>query len=99
MLEIVKGGDKQLDVQKHDFLQVRMGRDERPDFQRPERRVKVKDSGSWHTRSDSVIPARAGGLIDSVSLHQYQSTERRTILRSDLIAARAGARTRNCVFD
>ena len=32
VLEIVKGGDKQLDVQKHDFLQVRMGRDERPDF-------------------------------------------------------------------
>jgi hypothetical protein len=32
MLEIVSGGDKQLDVQKHEFLQVRMGRDERPDF-------------------------------------------------------------------
>ena len=32
MLEIVAGGDKQLDVQRHDFLQARMGRDERPDF-------------------------------------------------------------------
>lgn len=32
VLEYVAGTDKHLDVQKHDFLQVRMGRDERPDL-------------------------------------------------------------------
>lgn len=32
VLDLVAGSDKLLDVQKHDFLQVRMGRDERPDF-------------------------------------------------------------------
>lgn len=32
VLDLVAGSDKLLDVQKHDFLQVRMGRDERLDF-------------------------------------------------------------------
>lgn len=32
ILDIVSGADKLLDVQKLDFLQVRLGRDERPDF-------------------------------------------------------------------
>lgn len=32
MLERVSGADKTLNVHKHQFLQVRMGRDERPDI-------------------------------------------------------------------
>jgi hypothetical protein len=32
VLERVSGADKTLNVQKHDFFQVRMGRDERPDI-------------------------------------------------------------------
>ena len=32
VLDLVSGTDKLLDVQRHDFLQVRLGRDERPDF-------------------------------------------------------------------
>jgi hypothetical protein len=32
MMDIVQFGGSVLDVQRHDFLQVRMGRDERPDI-------------------------------------------------------------------
>ena len=32
VFDLVSGADKFLDVQRHDFLQVRMGRDERPDI-------------------------------------------------------------------
>ena len=32
VLDLVAGSDRVLDVQKHDFLQMRMGRDERPDI-------------------------------------------------------------------
>ncbi len=32
VLDLVRGSDKQLDARTHEFLQVRMGRDERPDL-------------------------------------------------------------------
>ena len=32
VLDLVTRSDKQLDARKHEFLQVRMGRDERPDL-------------------------------------------------------------------
>ena len=32
VLDLVRRSDKQLDARKHEFLQVRMGRDDRPDL-------------------------------------------------------------------